>query len=80
MTSRKIVCLPCKGRGHFDTGVALLHCSWCKGTGHNIEPVFEFTLNELKALYRLNEYNYINPQDEEAHEVVRKIQTYIKGK
>lgn len=76
---RKIVCLPCKGKGYFDTDIALLYCNWCKGTGSINQQIYDFTLDELKALYRIFEHQYVDYSDEEAHTVVNKICKYVSG-
>lgn len=78
MTKRQKVCLACKGKGHHDTGIAILHCNWCKGTGYIESPIFEFDLIELQALYRIIEHQYIPYNDEDAHAVINKITTYMK--
>lgn len=79
MTNRKIVCLPCKGKGMFDTGIALLRCNWCKGTGSMSEDVFEFTLSELHSFYRILKHQYIDQSDIEAINTVNKLMKYIES-
>ena len=76
--TRKIVCLPCRGKGLFDTGIAILKCNWCKGTGSISEIVYEFTLVELKAFYRILKHQYVDYQDIEATDAVNKMMKYIK--
>lgn len=78
MNERKVVCLPCKGKGLFDTGIAILKCNWCNGTGNRMEPVYEFTLDELKALYKVIEYQYVEYDNREAHAAINKLMRYIK--
>lgn len=39
---------------------------------------YKFNINEINALYRLLEFQWINREDEEAQSVVDKIQKIVK--
>lgn len=78
MTTRKVTCISCRGRGSIDTGIVVLRCNHCKGTGSISEPIFEFTLIDLKSFYRVLKHQYIDQADIDAISAVNKLMKYIE--
>ena len=50
----------------------------CKICGESYYAEYEFTIEELRALYKLLEHHYIPYEDQEAHDVVNKIVKILK--
>lgn len=50
----------------------------CSRCGTDFSDIHEFTVNELRAIYRTIEHQYISYEDQEAHEVINKIAKIVK--
>lgn len=56
-----------------------LNCH-CENFHPNVPATYEFTIEELRALYRCFERQYINYDDLEAHSVTRKIAKIVNAR
>lgn len=68
MTSLSEICSKCHENG--------MNCH-CENFHPNVQPTYEFTIEELRALYRVLEHEYLPYDDLEVHKVVSKIMNIV---